>query len=66
VVFNGGNNSITAGELIQFLEKGGNDPKIVNAFIHCLKFDDERKGYSRLRIIISAHDLVSFLQETKL
>lgn len=57
---------MTGGDLLEFLEEGHNALSIMNAFVHCVKFDDKTKSYHQSRIIIPTKDLVSFLQETKL
>lgn len=54
---------MTGGDLLEFLEEGHNALSIMNAFVHCVKFDDKTKSYHQSRIIIPTKDLVSFQRQ---
>lgn len=56
-VFAVGETTMTGGDLLKFLEEGHNALSIMNAFVHCVKFDDKTKSYHQSRIIIPTKDL---------
>jgi hypothetical protein len=57
---------MTGGQLIKCLEEGDSALTIINAFVQCLKYNDLKQKYSKVRIIIPPQNLVSFLQQTYL
>lgn len=58
LVLNVGGTTMTGGELVKCLEEGDSALSIINAFIQCLKYDDQNKCYNKERIIIPPQDLV--------
>jgi hypothetical protein len=61
-----GGTSFKHADLVKFLDggEGNSAPSIINAFIHCMKYDDMIKKYHDIRLIFPAQVQVSFLQET--
>jgi hypothetical protein len=55
---------MTGAQLLNCIEDPKSALNLLGAFVECLKWDDDKNGNNKKRIIIQPQHQVSFVQET--
>jgi hypothetical protein len=63
-VLNVGDTVMTGDQLLKCIEDPKSALDLLGAFVECLKWDDDKNGHNKKRIIIQPQNQVSFVQET--